>query len=68
MSIEQVRQRYRQVNGDHPMSPEDDCYVRGHFVEVPDPDATFDLMLADELPLPSYLLSDGTPMVPADYM
>ena len=68
MSIEQVRQRYRQVNGDHPMSPEDDCYVRGHFVEVPDPDASFDLMLADELPLPSYLLSDGTPMVPADYL
>jgi RimJ/RimL family protein N-acetyltransferase len=67
MSIERVRERYREVNGDHPMSPEDDCYVRAHFIEVPDPDATFDRMVAGQLPLPSYLLADGTPMVPADH-
>jgi RimJ/RimL family protein N-acetyltransferase len=68
MSLERVRERYREVNGDHPMSPEDDCYVRAHFVEVPGPDATFGRMVAGELPLPSYLLADGTPMVPADYL
>ena len=68
MSIDRVRERFREVNGDHPMSPEDDRYVRVHFVEVPDPDATFDRMVAGELPLPSYLLADGTPMVPADYL
>ncbi len=68
MSLERVRERYREVNGDHPMSPEDDCYVRAHFVEVPDPGATLDRMVAGELPLPSYLLADGTPMVPADYL
>lgn len=68
MTLQQVRERYCEVNGDHPMSPEDDCYVRTHFVEVPDSDATFDRMVAGELPLPSYLLADGTPMVPADYL
>ena len=68
MSIEKVRERYREVNGDHPVSPEDDSYVRAHFVEVPDPDSTLDRMVAGELPLPSYLLADGTPMVPADYL
>ncbi|MGH3336270.1 MAG: DUF6058 family natural product biosynthesis protein, partial [Nocardioides sp.] len=68
MSTHQVRERYREVNGDHPMSPEDACYVRAHFVEVPDPAATLDRMVAGELPLPSYLLADGTPMVPADYL
>jgi RimJ/RimL family protein N-acetyltransferase len=67
MSLEKLRERYREVNGDHPMSPEDDAYVRTHFVEVPDPDTTLDRMLGGELPLPSYLLADGTPMVPADY-
>jgi len=68
MTLDQVRERFQHVNGDHPMSPEDDAYVRAHFVEVPDPDATLDRMVAGELPLPSYLLADGTPMVPADYL
>lgn len=68
MTRERVGDRYREVNGDHPMSPEDDWYVRAHFVEVPDPDSTLDKMVAGELPLPSYLLTDGTPMVPADYL
>ena len=67
MSLEKLRERYREVNGDHPMSHQDDCYVRAHFVEVPDTD-TLDRMVAGDLPLPSYLLADGTPMVPTDYI
>jgi RimJ/RimL family protein N-acetyltransferase len=67
-TLDKVRGLYREVNGDHPMSADDDCYVRAHFVEVPDPGVTFDRMLARQLPLPSYLLAEGTPMVPADYL
>lgn len=67
MSIDRVRERYRQVDGDHPMTSEDDCYVRAHFVEVP-PRTTLDRMAAGELPLPSYFLADGTTMVPGDYL
>lgn len=63
--IEQVRRRYLAVNGDHPMSAADDAYVRDHFAEAT-PEAMA-LMLEDRLPLPSYLLSDGTPMVPAEH-
>jgi RimJ/RimL family protein N-acetyltransferase len=58
-----VRDRFVAVNGDHPMTPEDDAYVREHFVEAT-PEA-MEHMLAGRLPLPSYVLSDGTPMVPA---
>ena len=68
MTLQQVRERYLAVNGDHPMSAEDDRYVWTHFVEVPDPAATLERMAAGELPLPSYLLGDGTPMVPTDYL
>ncbi|MFL6001418.1 MAG: hypothetical protein ACJ72P_01275, partial [Nocardioides sp.] len=68
MILDEVRALYREANGDHPMSPEDDAYVRAHFVEVPDPGATLERMVAAELPLPSYLLANGTPMVPADYL
>ena len=32
--IEQVRRRYLAVNGDHPMTEDDDAYVREHFVEA----------------------------------
>lgn len=63
--IDQVRLRYLAVNGDHRMTEADDAYVREHFVEAT-PEAMA-LMLEDRLPLPSYLLSDGTPMVPADH-
>jgi RimJ/RimL family protein N-acetyltransferase len=66
--LEQVRQRYREVNGDHPMTAEDDAYVRARFVALPDPGHTPGRMLAGDLPLPSYLLADGTPMVPGDYL
>lgn len=67
-TLDKVRELYLDVNGQHPMSPADDAYVRRHFVEVPDPDATLERMVAGELPLPSYLLADGTPMVPADFL
>ena len=67
-TLDRVRDRFREVNGDHPMSPEDDCYVRTRFVEVPDPGTTLDAMVSGRLPLPSYLLADGTPMVPHDHL
>lgn len=61
--LAEVRRRYVEVNGDHPMSLADDAYVREHFVPVGS-DHVLREMLAGLLPLPSYLLSDGTPMVP----
>ncbi|WP_416955042.1 GNAT family N-acetyltransferase [Nocardioides sp. T5] len=60
-----VRDRFVAVNGDHPMTDEDDAYVREHFVAATP--AAMEQMLAGRLPLPSYVLSDGTPMVPADH-
>ena len=58
-----VHDRYVAVNGDHPMTADDDAYVREHFVAAT-PEAMA-LMLEGRLPLPSYVLRDGTPMVPA---
>jgi RimJ/RimL family protein N-acetyltransferase len=60
--VQAVRDRFVAVNGDHPMTPEDDAYVREHF--VPATPEAITLMLEGRLPLPSYVLSDGTPMVP----
>ena len=61
--LAEVTQRYLEVNGTHPMTPTDDDYVRHHFVPVSS-DETLLLMLGGLAPLPSYVLSDGTPMVP----
>jgi RimJ/RimL family protein N-acetyltransferase len=58
-----VHDRYVSVNGDHPMRAEDDAYVREHF--VPATPQALQLALEGRLPLPSYVLGDGTPMVPA---
>lgn len=58
-----VHDRFVAVNGDHPMTREDDAYVREHF--VPATPEAMRLMLDGSLPLPSYVLRDGTPMVPA---
>ncbi|GAA0594500.1 DUF6058 family natural product biosynthesis protein [Streptomyces crystallinus] len=66
--------RFRQVNGDHPMTDEDDVYVSAQFTPLAelcathgrDVDAVRRLMLARRLPLPGYLRSDGTEMVSAD--
>ena len=60
--LQAVRDRFVAVNGDHPMTARDDAYVREHFVAAT-PEALA-LMLEGRLPLPSYVLSDGTPMVP----
>ena len=60
-----VHDRFVAVNGDHPMTAEDDAYAREHFVAAT-PEAMA-LMLERRLPLPSYVLSDGTPMVPESH-
>lgn len=61
-----VRRRYLEVNGDHPMSEVDDTYVRAGF--VPATDDQLALMAAGLVPLPAYLLADGTPMVHRDHL
>lgn len=60
-TLEIVRDRFRRVNGEHRMSAADDAYVREHFAP-----ASLDQLAdvaAGRLPLPGYLLADGTPMV-----
>lgn len=63
-ALTSVQERFRAVNGDHPMSDSDETYVRERYVAAPA--AEYADMLAGRRPLPSYLLNDGTPMVPAD--
>ncbi|MGW2303856.1 DUF6058 family natural product biosynthesis protein [Streptomyces sp. NPDC001809] len=71
---QQLAERYREVNGDHPMTDDDDAYVSAQFVSLEelcaahghDADAVRRLMLGQHLPLPGYLRSDGAEMVPAD--
>ncbi|PVG82303.1 hypothetical protein DDE18_12465 [Nocardioides gansuensis] len=48
------------------MTPEDDAYVREHF--VPAGSDSLALIEAGLLPQASYVLSDGTPMVPPDHL
>ncbi|GAA3736190.1 hypothetical protein HDA32_001337 [Spinactinospora alkalitolerans] len=72
----EVAARFAAVNGDHPMTPADDAYVDEHFVALDElcaarsipADAVRADILARRLPLPSYLRSDGTEMVPADLL
>ncbi|SCL47300.1 DUF6058 family natural product biosynthesis protein [Micromonospora chersina] len=69
-----VAERFREVNGEHPMTAADDAYVSGQFVTLDalcaasgrDADGVRRLMLDGRLPLPGYLRSDGAEMVPAD--
>jgi hypothetical protein len=71
-----VAARFYAVNGTHRMTPEDDGYVTEWYVplEVLAQKAGIDaselrrLMLADRLPLPSYIRSDGTQMVAHDLL
>lgn len=71
---QQIAARFREVNGDHPMTGEDDAYVSAQFVVLEDlcaahgrdADEVRRLMLERRLPLPGYLRSDGAEMVPAD--
>jgi hypothetical protein len=70
-----VRQRYLEINGVHPMTAEDDAYVNRQFRVLEelcaehgrDAEEVRALMLAEKLPLPSYLRSDGAEMVPGDF-
>jgi hypothetical protein len=74
MTQEAVAARFREINGDHPMSAEDDAYVSRQFRVLTelcaeygrDVDDVRALMLAGKLPMPGYLRSDGAEMVPAD--
>lgn len=69
-----IRQRFLEINGDHPMSAEDDAYVTKQFRVLEelcaeqgrDVDEVRQMMLAGKLPMPGYLRSDGAEMVPAD--
>ncbi|GGU95726.1 hypothetical protein GCM10010275_37100 [Streptomyces litmocidini] len=69
-----IAERFRELNGDHPMTAADDAYVTAQFVPLDalcaalgrDPDEVRSLMLAGLLPLPGYLRSDGAEMVPRD--
>ncbi|MEV5232083.1 DUF6058 family natural product biosynthesis protein [Streptomyces pseudogriseolus] len=73
-SKQQLAERFREVNGDHPMTDTDDAYVSAQFVVLEelcavqgrDADEVRRLMLDGRLPLPGYLRSDGAEMVPAD--
>jgi hypothetical protein len=71
-----VAARFYAVNGTHPMTPEDDSYVTEWYVQLEalaqraglDAAELRGVMLADRLPLPSYILSDGTQMVARDLL
>lgn len=73
---EQVRARYEEVNGSHPMTAADDAYVSTYFSSVESvalarslmADDVRTSMLAGLVPLPSYLRSDGTEMVHSDLL
>lgn len=72
--VQRIAERFREVNGDHPMTAADDAYVTAQFVPLEalcaslgrDSDAARRLMLGRLLPLPGYLRSDGAEMVPRD--
>lgn len=71
---QRLAERFREVNGDHPMTEADDAYVSRQFVVLEDLCAALGrdagevrrLMLERRLPLPGYLRSDGAEMVPSD--
>ena len=71
-----VATRYYAVNGVHPMTAEDDEYVSSWYVSLEElansraleVDELRRLMLANRLPLPSYIRSDGAQMVAKDLL
>ncbi|WP_432477786.1 GNAT family N-acetyltransferase [Nocardioides sp. GXQ0305] len=66
-SADAVRERYREIHGDVPTSPADDrVLARGH-EPVTDEQVLAD-MAAGRLPMPPYLLSDGTPVAPSHHL
>jgi Family of unknown function (DUF6058) len=73
---EAVAARFYAVNGRHEMTAEDDEYVSAWYVPLEklaaadraDPDELRRLQLANRLPLPSYIRSDGVQMVARDLL
>ena len=71
-----VTARFVAVNGQHPMTPEDDDYVDEWYTPLTalaaaagvEPQELHRQMLANRLPLPSYIRSDGTQMVARDLL
>ena len=71
-----VAARFYAVNGFHPMTARDDAYASAWYVSVEElacaagiePSEIRRLMLANRLPLPSYILSKGTQMVARDLL
>jgi uncharacterized protein DUF6058 len=71
-----VAARFYAVNGTHPMTVEDDVYASEWYVQLEALAETTStsaselrrLMLADRLPLPSYIRNDGAQMVAHDLL
>jgi len=71
-----VDERFYAVNGRHEMTAEDDAYVSAWYVPLEElaerrgieADELRRLMLANRLPLPSYIRSDGVQMVARDLL
>src|SRR5213592_3409814 len=71
-----VATRFYAVNGIHPMTAEDDSYVTEWYIPLEslaqragvDASELRRLMLANRLPLPSYIRSDGAQMVARDLL
>jgi hypothetical protein len=71
-----VAARFYAVNGTHPMTSEDDEYVNQWYISLEDlaqqagthASGLRRLMLANRLPLPSYIRSDGKQMVARDLL
>jgi hypothetical protein len=71
-----VAARFYAVNGRHEMTAEDDAYVSSWYVPLEElaahanvgADEIRRLMLANRLPLPSYIRSDDAQMVPRDLL
>ena len=71
-----VAARFYAVNGTHPMTPEDDAYVTEWYVALESlaqragihSSEIRRLMLANRVPLPSYIRTDGTQMVARDLL
>jgi hypothetical protein len=71
-----VAERFYAVNGHHPMTADDDEYVSQWYTPLEelavkvgrDPESIRRLILANRLPLPSYIRSDGAQMVTRDLL
>jgi hypothetical protein len=71
-----IATRFYAVNGTHPMTADDDAYVRKWYISIEElarhasvqPSELRRLILANRLPLPSYILTEGTQMVARDLL